>query len=324
MLDGSNSTPQPLLYSWTTLGGMIESDPSLALIDVRDTGVYILQIESIHNGCADTIQYVLTEHPDAIMDAVLDIQSPECNGDDNGVINVSSVVGGVSPFLYQLDGGSLQATPVFNALTAGNYLVTIVDAANCAFDTSVVIDPAAAFQVDAGPDLEIYLGESIDLIGTTNLLPNLVQQDHWAGLDQILCTNCPQINVAPLETTTYQYSVTSSTGCILMDDMILYVQEHGKYYIPNVFSPNGDGINDEVRITSSPGISLVTKWIIFDRWGNTVYGKTNFDPSDASVYWNGRTTTGEFTNPGVFPYLLEIQLINGKMELYHGDITVIR
>lgn len=324
MLDGSSSFPQALLYSWSTTTGMIESDPSQPIVDVRDTGLYTLRVELIRNGCADTAQFVLMEHPDAITDAVLDVQSPECSGDENGLISVSSIEGGIAPFLYQLDGGSLHASPIFTELTAGTYVMTILDAANCAFDTTVVIDPAAAFQVDAGPDLEIYIGESIDLSGTTNLLLNLVQQDHWASLGNVLCMNCPEFNVSPVETTTYQYSVTSSTGCTLTDDMILYVQEHGKYYIPNVFSPNGDGINDEVRITASPGIMLVTQWIIFDRWGNTVFGKTNFDPTDASVYWNGHTTTGEFTNPGVFPYLIEIQLINGKVELYHGDITVIR
>jgi len=114
------------------------------------------------------------------------------------------------------------------------------------------------------------------------------------------------------------------TGCLLSDEMTVFVLEKGKFYIPNVFSPNGDVINDEVRIYPSPGIQKVLQWIIFDRWGNAVYGKTNFDPNDTSVFWDGRTTTGEFANPAVFPYIFEIQLINGAIELWRGNITLIR
>jgi hypothetical protein len=46
----------------------------------------------------------------------------------------------------------------------------------------------------------------------------------------------------------------------------VFVLEKGKYLIPNVFSPNGDGINDEIRIYPTPGLKRVLQWIIFDRW----------------------------------------------------------
>jgi gliding motility-associated-like protein len=139
-----------------------------------------------------------------------------------------------------------------------------------------------------------------------------------------LCTDCATFEVSPLETTIYSFLVSSVTGCTKSDEVIVYVKEKGKYYIANVFSPNGDGINDEIRLNSSPGIEKVNQWIIFDRWGNAVFGKTDFDPADASVFWNGQTTTGEYANPGVFPYVLEIQLINGKREVYNGSITLLR
>ena len=61
-----------------------------------------------------------------------------------------------------------------------------------------------------------------------------------------------------------------------------------------------------------------------DVYKRQVFGHTDFDPADTSVFWNGRTSTGDFVNPGVFPYVLEVQLISGKTEVYHGNITVIR
>jgi hypothetical protein len=79
-----------------------------------------------------------------------------------------------------------------------------------------------------------------------------------------------------------------------------------------------------IRLHSSSGIQKVIRWVIFDRWGSAVFGRTNFNPDDPGVYWDGRTTTGAMANPGVFPYILEVQLINGKNEIYRGDITLIR
>ena len=114
------------------------------------------------------------------------------------------------------------------------------------------------------------------------------------------------------------------TGCVRSDEVVVYVLEKGKFYLGNIFSPNGDGINDELRLNLSPGIVFVEKWIIYDRWGDAVFGRQDFDPEDTSVFWNGQTTTGAYANPGVFPYILEIQLINGEKEVHHGEVTLVR
>lgn len=324
VLDGSGSTPGPLLYNWTSTGGSIISNPALAVIDARDTGIYYLQVQRMDNGCTDSDSILIQEHPDAITWAIVDVTSPECSGDDNASILVTGLQGGIAPLTYQLDGGSPQANPLFDGLDAGTYLLTVSDAANCVFDTTVIIEPSVQFIVDAGPDVEIFLGESIELSGMTDLLMTDILTDHWDSLGITLCTDCPGFEVSPLETATYTFSVSSITGCVKSDEVIVYVKEKGKYYIANVFSPNGDGINDEIRINASPGIAKVVQWVIFDRWGNAVYGYNNFDPADPIVFWNGQTTTGEYANPGVFPYMLEIQLINGKHEVYNGNITLLR
>ena len=324
MLDGAASSPVPLSYNWTTTGGMIISNPTLSQVDVRDTGRYVLQVISLRNGCIDSDTLQLAEHPDAITSAFLEITLPECTGDDNGAILVTGLQGGVLPLQYQLDSGPLQSSPLFDGLGAGTFLLSVTDAENCVFDTTIVIEPTINFSVDVGPDVEIYLGETTGLIGMTDLVAGDIAFDQWSSNGSALCTDCAMFDVSPLETTTYAYQLTSVTGCTRADELIVYVLERGKYFLANVFSPNGDGVNDEVRLHVSPGIEKILQWIIFDRWGNAVFGKTNFDPADTSVFWNGQTSTGEFVNPGVFPYVLEIQLINGKVEVYHGDITVVR
>lgn len=323
-LDASGSSPSPLLYTWTTSTGIILSDPTLMQAEVRDTGYYYLEIEQPDNGCIARDSILLNEHPDAITLAYLAVTPPECSGDGNASIVVTGLEGGISPLHYQLNGGTIQSLPVFDGLDAGTYLLEVTDAGNCAFDTTVIILPSFSFTIDAGPDVEIYLGESIELSGMTDLAPADILTDQWDSIGVTLCTDCPFFEVNPLETTTYTYQLTSLTGCVKSDEIVVFVLEKGKYYIANIFSPNGDGVNDEIRIHASMGIARVVQWVIFDRWGNAVFGDTDFDPRDTSVFWDGLASTGDFVNPGVFPYVLEVQLISGKTEVYHGNITVIR
>jgi len=266
----------------------------------------------------------LVASPDEISQAILDVTKPRCHGEVNGAISVTGISGGIAPFLFQLNGGPPQSDAVFDQLTGGMYQLTIIDSTGCEYDTLIDIPVTNVFTADAGPDIEIPIGETITLQGTTDLISTDIQDEAWDSLGIGLCHNCPDLDVSPLETSTYTYIVTSVTGCVLQDEVTVYVVEKGKFFIPNVFSPNGDNINDEVRIDPSPGIQKVLQWIIFDRWGDAVYGRTDFDPNDTSVFWDGRTSTGEFSNPGVFPYIFEIQLVNGTVELLHGNITLIR
>ena len=140
----------------------------------------------------------------------------------------------------------------------------------------------------------------------------------------MICPDCFETIVAPYITSHYRFQVVSETGCIVEDEMIVYVIEKGKFFIPNVFTPDDDNINDEIRFYPSPGIARVRQWIIFDRWGDAVYGKTDFDPADPSVYWDGTTQGSVILNPGVFPYVIELELVNGNREIHHGNITLLR
>lgn len=324
MFSGNGSTPLPLSYSWSTTGGNIMGSNILPVIAARDTGLYQLAVTSLDNGCTDTATYHLVPSPDAILQVSLNVTRPVCHDDLNGAIQITGVTGGIPGFEYQLNGGPPQTDLLFDGLGSGMYLLTVIDAGGCEYDTSILIDPTPAYTVDAGPDDEIYLGETHTLTGSTNLAGSEIGILTWDSLGVTLCTDCPDFDVSPWETTIYEFAVQSVTGCIVKDQMTLFVVEKGKYVIPNIFSPNGDGINDEIRISPTPGMTKVLQWIIFDRWGNAVYGKTDFDPGDPSVFWDGRTTTGEFANPAVFPYLIEFQLINGATELRHGNITLLR
>jgi trimeric autotransporter adhesin len=87
-------------------------------------------------------------------------------------------------------------------------------------------------------------------------------------------------------------------------------------FVPNAFSPNGDGHNDVLKVN---GICLQTMtFMIFNRWGEKV-----FETNDQSVGWDG-TYKGDEMNTGVFVYRLEGKTYDGKAFSSKGNITLIR
>jgi hypothetical protein len=324
ILDGAGSIPSNVTYTWTAIRGMIIGPNDLALAEARDTGSYFLIVEDPDNGCTDIDTLRVSEHPSSITKMFLEIKPPECSDDANGQIQVNGVQGGIEPFLFQLESFPPQTLRVFPGLAAGSYLVRIYDAEGCIYDSIVTIIPTNPFSADAGPDIEIFIGDSAFLTGTSDIDPAIIVSQSWDSTGVILCTDCFETVVAPYVTSHYRFQVVSETGCVVEDEMIVFVIEKGKFFIPNVFTPDGNHVNDEIRFYTSPGIGRVIRWVIFDRWGDAVFGKTDFDPDDPTVFWDGTTQGSVTLNPGVFPYIIEVELVNGNREIHHGNITLLR
>ena len=93
-------------------------------------------------------------------------------------------------------------------------------------------------------------------------------------------------------------------------------------YVPNVFSPNGDGINDSWKMYSRLANTQVMELTIFDRWGTLILVKEDFDLATWQG-WDGMFK-GEMYNPGVFAYRAHLILGDGQKVFVKGDITLIR
>ena len=115
---------------------------------------------------------------------------------------------------------------------------------------------------------------------------------------------------------TYTDTLTSVLGC---DSLRTLIIRDGVFYIPNVFSPNDDGLNDLFEIISNPVDALtLTYFVIYDRFGNMAY-ETFTNP----VQWNGTGKNGKSYNPGVYTYLMK-HTCQGVEQVITGDITLIR
>jgi len=142
--------------------------------------------------------------------------------------------------------------------------------------------------------------------------------------DSSECPQCLTQVVAPLVSTTYAVQVTSLNGCNDEDKVVVIVDRRRHIYVPNVFTPNEDGENDLIGIFAKPGtVKNIKSFQIFDRWGEGVYFNENFEPNDPTIGWDGRLK-GQILNPGVFVWYAEIEFIDGVVELFEGDVTIIR
>ena len=94
-------------------------------------------------------------------------------------------------------------------------------------------------------------------------------------------------------------------------------------FVPNIFSPNGDGINDVFYVQTNPEVTGINVMRIFDRWGNIVFEKFNFSPNDADAGWDGNFN-GKLMNPEVYTYWIEMSTTRGKDVVKVGDVTLVR
>jgi len=92
--------------------------------------------------------------------------------------------------------------------------------------------------------------------------------------------------------------------------------------IPNVFTPNGDGINDAFRISVDPTLNArVEQYVIFDRWGRIAYEARDFAPEDHSLWWSGQIGSKQVAS-GVYIYQLVLAFPFGRTKFYQGTVTV--
>lgn len=95
-------------------------------------------------------------------------------------------------------------------------------------------------------------------------------------------------------------------------------------FIPNAFSPNFDGVNDTFQVFKDPAAAAHIKaYTIFDRWGGVVYQRKDLNFGPDAAWWDGKID-GKPAAAGVFVYRIDVELVNGKITTYHGDVSIIR
>jgi len=305
----SGGTP-PYSYIWNT--GVRSED-----IDGLPAGSYGLTVTD-QNLCPDSARTTLLAP--APVEARLAITDPPCFGDESGIIRVNEVTGGVSPYLYGLDGRPLSTVPQFANLPIGEHLVQVQDANGCMWEEEEVVNQPDQLVVELGTDIEIKLGDSVQLFARTTYP---VAFFNWSSPVDINCENCQAPFVRPFESAAFAVTVIDSSGCRATDRLTIFVDRKRDVFIPNVFSPNNDGQNDRFLIFADDEAVRVKSFYVFNRWGEPMFELFGFPPNNPTYGWDG-THRGELMNGGVYVYTAEIEFVDGVTELFKGDVLLMR
>ena len=145
----------------------------------------------------------------------------------------------------------------------------------------------------------------------------------WISTDSLLCAHCPELTVQPQREAFYQLTVTDVNNCSATADLRLLVQKDRQVFVPNAFSPNGDGDNDHFVIFGGSDVQVIRQFHIYDRWGELLFSKKDLAPNDPEAGWDG-TLDGKPLMPGVVVWIAEIEFVDGYSETYRGTLHLIR
>ncbi len=212
------------------------------------------------------------------------------------------------------------SNPVASPTTDILYTVAGTDAYNCFKDTAtikVAVQPLPG--VIAEPDVQMLAADTHQL---TVVASNDVVQWLWSPKDYLSCTNCPSPVTSPRMPIDYVVTVKNQYGCAASDTVKIKLQCSEDFiFIPSGFTPNNDGKNDLFYIKGK-GIGIIKSLLIFDRWGEKIFERTNFNIDDKASAWDGKYK-GMLVPGGTYVYLAEMQCENGQPIIKKGTVTVI-
>jgi gliding motility-associated-like protein len=293
-----------LVESW--LSDLNVPNPTVTVpAGIIDTFFYVVRAQDFTCFRTDTVRVFSIPNPNALIDTSGSTRI--CNGQSV----LLSTVGNYSSYRWNTNA----TTPSTSVTQPGTYFVVVTDANGCT-DTSnsITVVSIVLPNITAYPDTTINYGDNVTLYTNIDLTGTQIDSFFWNPSALVSCVACPNPLVAPL--TDQFYSVTVYTqGCRLSDSVLVRVVLPNNYFIPNAFTPNGDGNNDDFFLYSQSGVT-VTSLKIFNRWGEKVYD---------NVYpWDG-TYKGKPAPAGVYVYVFNLQLFGQNInEKPKGSVTLIR
>ena len=313
---------EPILSGVTYLwAGPNAFSSQLANIPVSNPGQYFLTITDPQNGCffETSLNANSPQSPQ-----IINYNLEKANCIVNGAVNSIEVMGGVMPYRYSLNNMNITLENQFTDLPPDSYSLSITDSLNCTSTINFVIPNFTPISVDGiSPLIELSEGDSIVL--SPIYLPNigLIDSINWSPSNEFSCSNCLYPILHPLTSNSYQLFLRDTNFCIVEIPFKINLKID-QFYIPNSFSPNGDGLNDVFRIfTANETTATIEEISIFNRWGDRVFYRTDRSIHDLNHTWDG-TFNGQLLEPDGFAYVVKIRRASGASEVRKGEVYIVR
>ncbi len=311
---------QEVTYNWSTPEGSFTTNS----IDISTAGPVILDVVDISSGCVSSsiVDIIdISEFPNA------EITTPDEIGCENTeVIIDGSLSDSGADYTYQWLDANMQAIPgatssTLQVNTGGTYFLQVTNQDNLC---------------ESIAQTEVFEGETMheSNISSTSLSSNTYQLQvnstsniegvAWEANSSLSCTTCDN-PIADVDTvTTFVVIVDHGLGCTSRAEITLAPIIIEDVYVPTIFSPNNDGQNDIFFVGAADDVILnINSLLIFDRWGNLMFNRSNLSANDPNEGWDG-TYNNKGVQPGVYIYQLSIETPTEKNKIITGELTVIR
>ncbi len=204
--------------------------------------------------------------------------------------------------------------------SAGSYTAVLSNFYGC--DSTVYLDliaVPAVQQLVVDDTLFIDLGETVDIAPTT--VSSDAVRFEWTSGGEIISTESGLLDLLPLENEAYQLSAYTENDCVTVREVTIIVDTEVKTFIPNVFSLSSSAPDNRFLVGSNAAITSVNELHIYDRWGNLIH----LYSGAVSDYegWDGRRNS-KLVEQGVYTYLVEFQILDGRTVKEAGTVLVIR
>ncbi len=251
------------------------------------------------------------------------VASPKCHG-DTGTIEVINATGGTPPYVFALNDENFSSNMEFTDLVDGIYQLRVQDANGCEEVLQIeIIEPIEVLvEISTntfGDQFLVDPGETINLFANTSFIEDIAYA--WF-VDGELTSNDSNISLETQDSAVVFVNVFDGNACSASDTITVAILPREPIFVPNIFSPNNDGINDLLGIYGLANrVTSIKSLKIFNRKGNMVFIQENFPINSLQFGWDG-FFKGKKLNPQVFIYVLEYVLWNGEEEVKRGDFIL--
>ena len=310
----SNGSGGPYTYCWSNGPSGTTTSTTISLSGLAASTYSV----TITDGACSSISTVAITQPNKL-NIGLSKTDIGCLYTEGSV--TAKISGGVPNYSYSwsnsVSTATSSTTDQIGNLTPGSYALVLTDGNNCTTSASTSINIVSTGAINVTPAQQtIVEGGSVALIVTGGVSYT------WSPSVSLSCSNCANPTATPSKSTTYTLTATDINGCEVIALVSIQVKRNcradgGDIFIPNVFSPNNDGENDELKIEGNDFASIY--WVIYDRWGNLV-----FETNDQSQVWDG-TKNGNTLESGVYVYYLKATCRQGNTEIrLKGNVSLLK
>jgi gliding motility-associated-like protein len=266
-------------------------------------------------GCMKDINFTIAQQNNTVTATVSSKTDIPCSGGNAGAVTVTGG-GGTAPYTYKLGNGAYQPSGTFNNLAAGEYIITVKDAAGCTKDVTVRIAPAGG--ANAGTISPASADPQCE--GTTQVLKASDGVSFQWYRNDTLISGATSKEYSATQSGKYSVEISNGTCSVKASNTVTLVFRpcvDAEIFVPKAFTPNGNNKNDKL-LPRFNNISEIRSFRIYNRWGQLMYQTSTIGDG-----WDG-TFKGVRQPMETYSWTLECVDANGNTVKRSGKTILIR